>query len=107
MFWYTSVLKCFYHEIELCFVPHFGAESETMFILKVYIYLPCINTQKRAISPFYDTPVISSSEHQKTGLYQGSADRFEGYRNSHLICLLQKSQAIHYVTNQYYLLSQT
>ena len=37
---YTSVFKCFYHVIELCFVPCFGAEFEKMFILKVYIYLP-------------------------------------------------------------------
>ena len=38
----------------------------------------------------------SSIEHQKTGLYQGSADCCEGYRDSGLIRLLQKSQAIHY-----------
>ena len=66
------------------------------FILKVYIYLPCIKTQKQAASSFGDTPIISSSDHQKTGLYQGSANSCEGDRNSELICLLQKSQAIHY-----------
>ena len=31
-----------------------------------------------------------------TGLYQGSADCCEGYRNSDIICLLQPSQAIRY-----------
>ena len=64
--------------------------------LEVFIYLPCINTQKRAIEPFDDTPVISSSDHQKTVLYQGSANRCEGYRNSDLIRLLHKSQVINY-----------
>ena len=39
---------------------------------------------------------IKTSDHQKTGLYQVSADRCEGDRNSDLICLLHKSQAIHY-----------
>ena len=67
-----------------------------MFILKVCIYLPCINTQKLATAPFEDTSVILYSNHQKTGLYQGSADLFEGDRNSDLISLLQKYQAIHY-----------
>ena len=67
-----------------------------MFILKIYIYLTCINTQQRATAPFYDTPVISSSDHQKTGLYQGLSDHCEGDRNSDLIFLLQKSQAIQY-----------
>ena len=42
---YTSVFKCCYHVIELCFVPYYGAEFEIMFIYKVYIYLPSINTQ--------------------------------------------------------------
>ena len=67
-----------------------------MFILKVYIYLICINTQKQATTPFYNTPVILSSDHRKIGPYQGSAKRCEGYRNYDLIHLLQKSQAIHY-----------
>ena len=44
-FQYTSVFKCFYHEIELFFVPYFDKEFKTMFVLKVFIYLPCINTQ--------------------------------------------------------------
>ena len=58
---------------------------------EVYIYLPCINTNQQAAAPFDDTPVISSSTHQKTGLDQGSADRCDGERNSDLIRLLQKS----------------
>ena len=40
--------------------------------------------------------VIKPSDHQKTRIYQGSADFFEDYCNSDLICLLQKFQAIHY-----------
>ena len=95
-FQYTSILKCFYHVIELCFVPYFCAEFETMFIYKVYIYLPCINTQKLTTSPFDETPVISSRYHQTTGMYQGSADRCEGDRNSNIIRLLQQTQTIHY-----------
>ena len=55
----TLVFKYCYHDIGLCFVPYFSAESRKMFILKVYVYLPCINTQRRATSPFDDTPVIS------------------------------------------------
>ena len=76
--------------------PILVQNSEKMFILKVYIYLPCIETQRREKAPFDETPVISSSDHRKKGLYQGSADCCEGDRNSGLICLLQKSQAIHY-----------
>ena len=34
--------------------------------------------------------------HQNTGLYQGSADSCDVDRNSDLICMLQKSQVIHY-----------
>ena len=63
---------------------------------KVYIYLPCINTQQQTTVPSDDTSVILSSDHQKTGLYQGSADRCEGDCNSDLICLVHKYQAIHY-----------
>ena len=51
------------------------------------------NEQHRHVTTL---PLISSSDHLKTGLYQGSADRCEGDRNFDLICLLQKSQAIHY-----------
>ena len=42
---YTSVLKCFNRNIELYFVPYFVAKFETMFILKVYVYLTFIKTQ--------------------------------------------------------------
>ena len=63
---------------------------------KVYIHLPCINTQRRKIAPFNITPVISSSDHQMTGLYQGSAHSCEGYFNSNIIRLLQPSHTIHY-----------
>ena len=65
-------------------------------ILKVYIYLPWINTQQRATAPFYRTSIISSRDHQKIGLYQGSSYHCEGDHNSDLICLLQKYLAIHY-----------
>ena len=72
IFYYKYVFKCFYHDIELCFVPYFGVEFWKMFILKVYIYLPCINTQRRVTVPFDDTTVISplQSEHWTTGHYQ-------------------------------------
>ena len=63
---------------------------------EVYIYLPCTNKHQQATAPFDNTPVISSSDHQKTGLYQGSHNCCEGDSNSDLICLLQKYQAIHY-----------
>ena len=66
------------------------------FILKVYIYLPCINTQQLATSPFDKTPVISSSDHQKTGLHQWSSNMCEGDRNFDLTRLLQQYQAINY-----------
>ena len=66
------------------------------FILKVYIYLLCINTQQQNTTPFDNTYVISSIKHQNTRLYQGSADCCEGDCKSDLFCLLQKSQAIHY-----------
>ena len=63
---------------------------------KVYIHLPCINTRQRTTSPFDNTSVISFSDHQKTGLYQGEADRCDRDRNTNIICLLQKFQAIQY-----------
>ena len=63
---------------------------------KVYIHLPYINTQRQTTSPSNITPVISSSNRQTTGLYQGSADCCEGDRNSDIICLLQPYQKIHY-----------
>ena len=69
---------------------------KTMFILMVYIYLPCINTQLQKTAPFDENPVISYNDHQKTGLYQGSTDRCEGKRNFDLIHLLQKCQDTHY-----------
>ena len=62
----------------------------------VYIHLPCINTHKRTTSPFDDNATISSSDHQKTGLYQGSVDCCEGDWNSNIIFLFDQSQAIHY-----------
>ena len=65
-----------------------------MFIYKVYIYLPSINKQRRKTAPFNDTSVTSSSDHQTTGIYQGSADRCEGDRNSDIIRLLQKYQEL-------------
>ena len=67
-----------------------------MFNYKIYIYLTCINTQQWTTEPLNDTPVISSSDHQTEGMYQGSADCCEGDRNSDIIRLLQQSQAIHY-----------
>ena len=67
-----------------------------MFIYEVYICLPIIKTKRQTTAPFKDTTIISSSDHQKKGLYQGSADRCEGDRNSDIIRLIYQSQAIHY-----------
>ena len=67
-----------------------------MFIYKVFIYLPFINTQRQTTAPFDITHVISSSDHRAPRLYQGLSDRCEGYRNSNIIPLLQPSQTIHY-----------
>ena len=64
-----------------------------MFISKFFIYLPSINTQRQTTAPFDETPVISSSDHQATGLYQGSANISEGDRNSDIIRLIHPSQA--------------
>ena len=74
-------------------VISFGFYS-THFI--VYIHLPLISTHQQTTSPFNITSIISSSNSQKTGLYQGSADHCKRYRNSNIICLLQPSQAINY-----------
>ena len=67
-----------------------------MFIFKVYIYLPSINTQQLTTAPFNDTPVISSSDHQTTGLYQGSTNHCEGDCNLDVIRLLQPYLTTHY-----------
>ena len=40
--------------------------------------------------------VIKPRDHQNTGLYQGSADRSKGDRNSDLICILHQYHAIRY-----------
>ena len=63
---------------------------------KVCIYLPCINTQQQTTAPFDETPIISSSDCRKIGLYQGSANFCEGDSNSDIIRLIQQYQAIHY-----------
>ena len=63
---------------------------------KFYIHLPCINTQRQTTAPFDNTPIISYSNHQTTGLYQGSDNRCEGDYNFDIIRLLQTSQAINY-----------
>ena len=67
-----------------------------MLILKFFIYLPCMNTQQWTTATFKGTPVISSSDHPKTGIYQGSANVCERDHNSDLIRLLQQSQETHY-----------
>ena len=63
---------------------------------KVYIHLPCINTQQQTTAPFDDTPVILSIYRQKKGLYNGSDNFCEGDHNLYIICLLHQSQTIHY-----------
>ena len=67
-----------------------------MFIYNAYIYLPCINTQRRTTSPCDITHIISSSDLRTPRLYQGSADSCEGDCNSDIIRLLQPSQTIQY-----------
>ena len=78
------------------FCTLFWCRTRFFIIYKVYIYLTSINTQQQATSLFNNTPVISSRDHQTTGLYQSSADSCEGDRKSYIICLLQQSQTIHY-----------
>ena len=45
---------------------------------KVYIHLPCINTQKRTTAQFNITDVISSGDRQTPRLYQGLAHCCDG-----------------------------
>ena len=63
---------------------------------KVYINLPCINTQQQTIAKLNNNPIVSFRNHRTIGLYQGSIYRCERYRNSCRICLLQPSHKIHY-----------
>ena len=63
---------------------------------KVYIHIPCINTQRQTTASFDITNVISSSNRQTPRLYQGSANCCEGDCNSDIIRMIQKSQRIHY-----------
>ena len=80
----------------IIFVPYFVAQLVIMFIYKVYIYLPCMKTQQWTTAQFDVTPVISSSNHQTTGLYQGSVNSCEGYRNFNIISLIHQYQTICY-----------
>ena len=63
---------------------------------KVYIYLPCIDTQWLKTAPLYSSRALPSSNLQTPIMYQGSDNCCEGYRNSDIICLLQPSLTIHY-----------
>ena len=63
---------------------------------KVYIHLPYINTQQRTTAPINNTHVISSINHRKIGLYQGSADHCELNNYSNIFVLLQPSHTIHF-----------
>ena len=63
---------------------------------KVYIHIPCINTQHQNIVPSNITHVISSSDWELTRLYQGLANHCKGNRKSDIIHLLQPSKTIHY-----------
>ena len=69
--------------------PILVQNTEKCIYLKVNIYFPCINTQRRATAPFDEIPVISPLQRKlwTTGIYQGSADCCEGYRESDLNCL--------------------
>ena len=63
---------------------------ENQYILKVYIYFPCINTQQRATASFDGTPIISPphSKHLKMGIYQGPANSCEVDSDSSLDSLV-------------------
>ena len=63
---------------------------------KVYIRLPYINTQLITTEPFNNTLVISSSDRQTTGPYQGPAYCCEGDHKSGIILLLHQYQKINY-----------
>ena len=60
-----------------------------------YIFTPHQHTAMKK-SSFNNTSVISSSDHQKTGLHLGSANRCERDFNLNIISLLQQSYTIHY-----------
>ena len=53
-FTYTSDFKCCYHDIILCFVPYFSAESGKKIFVAIYLF-PCIKTKIQATVPFDDT----------------------------------------------------
>ena len=63
---------------------------------KVYIHIPCINTQRQKTASFDITNVISSSNRQTPRLYKGPANCCEGDHNSDIIRLLQPYHTIHY-----------
>ena len=63
---------------------------------KVYIHLPCINTQRQITALFDITNIISSSKLHTPRLYKGSADCCEGHSISDIIRLIEPSQTIHY-----------
>ena len=73
-----------WHWIVFCGL--FLCKIQIFFILKVYIYSPCINSQRWSTAPFNNTPVISppNRKHWKTGLYQGSYNCCERYCDSNL-----------------------
>ena len=83
-----------WHWIKFCTL--FWCRIQNNLHFEGLLYLPCISKHRWTTETFDKTTVISSSVHQKIGLSQGSADRCEGDRNSDLIRLLRKYQAIHY-----------
>ena len=67
---------------------------------KVYIHLPCINTQQHTAEPFEITHFISSRDHQTSRLYQGSADCFKVDLNQILFFWFSHLRQFTTVTNQ-------
>ena len=63
---------------------------------KVFIYLPCINTQRRTTALINITLVLSYIDHRTPRRYQGSSSHCEGDCNSDVICLIQPFLTIHY-----------
>ena len=63
---------------------------------KIFIYLPCIITQRRTTAPLNITHVLSSRDRQTPRLYQGSEDSCGGDYNFNVVSMLQPSLTIHY-----------
>ena len=74
----------------IMFYALFGAEyGKCTVCIYIYIYITCINTQRKATAPFDNNLFVSPphSKHWKTEIYRLLADRGEGDRDFDLNCL--------------------